>query len=83
MNLCNGRSKIIKLFEDKNIVPSNFPHNAKSEQIMESESESEPELEQISELRFKLNPKFEESIAERTKMRRRKYDEENKKEQVF
>ena len=50
MNLCNGRSKIIKLFEDKNIVPSNFPHNAKSEQIMESESESEPELEQISEL---------------------------------
>ena len=58
MKLCNGRNKIIKLFEDKNIKPSDFPHNAKSE----------PE---------EFETKLEESIAERTKMRRQKFDEEN------
>ena len=31
MKLCNSRNKITKLFEDKNIKPSDFPHNAKSE----------------------------------------------------
>ena len=30
IKLYDGKSKIIKLFEDKNIKPSNFPHNAKS-----------------------------------------------------
>ena len=49
MKLYNDRNKIIKLFEDKNIKPSDYPDNAKSE----------PE-------------EFEESIAERRKMRRQK-----------
>ena len=40
MNLCNSRSKIIKLFEDKNIEPNDFPHNE-----LKPESESEPESE--------------------------------------
>ena len=31
MNLYNDRNNIIKLFEDKNIEPNNFPYNAKSE----------------------------------------------------
>ena len=44
-----------------------------------TESESEPELEQISELEFKLKPKFEESMG--TKMRRQKSDEESQKGQ--
>ena len=53
----NGRNKTIKLFENKNIKPSDYPHNAK----------------------FKPE-EFEESIAERTKVRRRKSDVENQKE---
>ena len=59
MKLCNGKNKIIKLYEDKNIKPSNFSHNAKSE----------PE---------EFETKIEESIAERTKMRRQKFDEKNR-----
>ena len=48
---------IIKLFEEKYIKPSDYPYNAKSEELEEkSESESESE--------------FEKRIAERTKLRR-------------
>ena len=45
MYVYNGRSKIIKLFEDKNIKPTNFPYNAKSELEPELQLELEPELE--------------------------------------
>ena len=31
IKLYDGRSKIIRLFENKNIKPSNYPHNAKFE----------------------------------------------------
>ena len=59
MNLCDDRNTIIKLFEDKNIKPSDYPYNATSEELEEkSESESESESE------------FEESITERTKLGR-------------
>ena len=53
MRLYNGRNKIIKLFEDRNIKPTDYSYNAKSEELEEVKSESEPE--------------FEESILERTK----------------
>ena len=33
MKLYHGRNKIHKLFEEKNIVPSNFPYNALLESI--------------------------------------------------
>ena len=57
MNLCNCRNIISTLFEDKIIMPSDYPHNRKSEEL-EEKSESEWES------------KFEESIAERTKTRK-------------
>ena len=41
MHLYNGRSNIIKLFDDKNIKPSNFLQNAKQK----PEPELEPQLE--------------------------------------
>ena len=61
MKLCNSRNKINKLFEGKYINPSDYPHNAEyvSEEFEEEFEEPEPE-------------KFEESITERTKMRREK-----------
>ena len=55
---------IIKLSEDKNIKLIDYPYNAKAEEL-EKKSESEP--------------KFEEGIAERTKMRRQNTNEENRK----
>ena len=30
LKLYTSKNKIIKLFEDKNVKPSNFPHNAHS-----------------------------------------------------
>ena len=62
MNLYNGRNKIIKLFEDKNILPSKYPHTAKSEPN-EYDEVQEPEQ------------KFDESIGERVKLRRQKEDD--------
>ena len=59
MNLCNGRNKIIELFEDKNILPSKYPHTVKSEPNKYDEVQ-EPEQ------------KFDESIGERVKLRRQK-----------
>ena len=59
MKLYHDRNKITKLFEAKNIKPSDYPHSAKSEP-------QELELE------------FEESIAQRTNIRRQqKSDEKN------
>ena len=61
MNLCNGKSKIIKLSDDKNIEPSDFLHNAKSK------TEFEPEIKPESEAEFKPELLFEEYIAKRTR----------------
>ena len=73
MKLYNGRKKIIELFEDKNIKPSDFPHNAKS-----GPEELEPEEFELEEFEpEEFDPEFGESIAERTKMRKQKFDEEN------
>ena len=63
MNLCDDRNTIIKLFEDKNIKPSDYPYNATSEEL-EEKSESESVLKSESE------SEFEESITERTKLGR-------------
>ena len=60
MRLCNGRNKVINLFEDKNIKPSGYSYNAKFE-----ESEEE-----------KLEPEFEKNIPERTRIRRQKKSNE-------
>ena len=77
ISLCNGRNTTIKLFKEKNIKPSDYPYNAKSEELEEkSELESKSDLESQSE----LESEFEESVAERTKMKRQnKSDKENQK----
>ena len=65
MNLYKSRNKTIRPFEDGNIKPSNFPHNA-------TESESEPELEQ------ELEPESpEDSIKERVKLKGRTKSEKS------
>ena len=43
INFYDGRSKIIRLFENKDIRPSHYPHNAKSEpEEFEEAKEFEP-----------------------------------------
>ena len=47
MNLCNFRNIIFRLFEDKINMPSDYPHNTKSEKLEEkSESEWESKFEE-------------------------------------
>ena len=60
----DGRSKVIKLFGDKNIKPNDYSHNT------ESEPEEYDEVEE-----FKPG-KYEESIGEKIKMRRQNKSEE-------
>ena len=57
MNLYNDRNKIIKLFEDKNIMPSKYALNVKFEP------------EDYDGVK-KSEQKFDKSIEERTKSRR-------------
>ena len=64
IKLYDSRSKIIKLFEDKNIKPSAFPHNERSEP---------DEYDEVEELEPK---EYEENIRERTKLRREKRSNE-------
>ena len=68
MKLCDYRNVIIKLFKDKNIQPCDYACNAKAEEL-EEKSESEPDS------------LFKKGIAERTKIRREKSNEENEKGQ--
>ena len=68
VRLYDSRSKIIKLFENKNIKSSNYPHNAKSELILEPK-EYESEKYEPEEYEAK---EFEETVAGRTKLRRQK-----------
>ena len=65
MNLFNGRNKIIRLFEGKNIVSSNYALDAKSEP---EKYDGVKKSEQISV----------ENIGERVKLRKQKSDELNK-----
>ena len=62
----DSRRKIIKLFEDKNIKPNDYPYNAKSEPDDECDRVKEFEPEE-----------FEESILEGTKIRIQKKSDEN------
>ena len=41
MGLCNDKNMIIKLFEDKNIKPSDYPYNAKSEELEKSQNQNQ------------------------------------------
>ena len=68
MNLYDGRSKIIKLFEDKKIKPNNFTYNAKHKSEPEYESEYETKYEPDYEPEYE--PKFKEAIAKRAKKRK-------------
>ena len=70
MHLYNYRNNIINLIAKKNIKPSKFPCNAKSGPAETVEPESELALELEPELKSK--PPFEESISERTKIKRQK-----------
>ena len=76
MKLCDYRNVIIKLFKDKNIQPCDYACNAKAEEL-EEKSESESELKSESE----PDSLFKKGIAERTKIRREKSNEENEKGQ--
>ena len=67
MKLYNVRNKIITLFEEQNIKPSDYPHNSKSE----------------PEEFDKFEPELEESIAEKTKMRRQKKSGKEKVQQYI
>ena len=60
IKLYDGRSKIIRPFEKKDIKPSDYPHNAKFEQDEYDEVE-------------KFEPKeYEESIGERVQLKSQK-----------
>ena len=75
IKLYDGRSKIIRLFENKNIKPSNYPHNAKFEP-------DEHNIEEKSEKKYDGGKKSEQkslkSIGERRKLRKQKSNEFNK-----
>ena len=62
MKLCNSRNKIIKLFEDKNIMLSTHAYDAKSEPR---------EYDEVNE----SEQKSDESIGERVKLRSQKADD--------
>ena len=65
MNLYNDRNKIIKLFEDKDIMPSNYAIDAKFEP---------EEYDRVK----KSEQKFSKGTGERTKSRRQKSNELDK-----
>ena len=71
MKLYNGRSKIIRPFENKDIKPSNYPHNAKFEskeyhKVEEFKPENYDRVE-------KSEQKSEKSIGERVKLKKQKF----------
>ena len=73
IKLYDGRSKIINLFENKCIKPSDYPHNAKYEpnehnRVQEFEPKKSDRVE-------KPEQKSVESVAERVKEGRQKSDE--------
>ena len=76
IKLYDGRSKIIRLFENKDIKPSDFPHNAKFkpekyDKVEEFEREKYDTVEESKQ-------KFEESMGKRVKLKRQnKSDEKN------
>ena len=74
VKLYDGTSKIIiRLFENKDIKPNDYPHNAKSE-LDEHDRVEEFKLKKSDGVE-KSKRKSVESIAERVKSRRQKSDE--------
>ena len=82
MDLYNGRSKVIRFFENKSTFrePSNQRESSNFQR--NDNSEIEPELEPELKSDIKPEPSYEESISERTKIRRQtKSDNENQEGQ--
>ena len=62
MNLYNGRNKIIKLFESKDITPFMYAYDAKSDGVEESEQKFDERIGEIVRLRRqKANDKTDET----------------------
>ena len=65
MNLYNGRNEIIKLFESKDINPSMYAYEAKSDRVEESEYKFEESIgERVKLRRQKANDKIDEAGEE-------------------
>ena len=66
MNLYNGRNKIIKLFESKDITPSMYAHDAKSDGGEKSEQKFDESIgERIKLRRQKADDKTDETGDEK------------------
>ena len=62
MNLYNGRNKIIKLFESKDITPSRYAYDAKSDGVEESEQKFDKSMgERVKVRRQKADDKTDET----------------------
>ena len=62
MNLCNGRNKIIKLFESKDVIPSMYTYDAKSDAVAESEQKFDKSVgERVKLRRQKADNKTDET----------------------
>ena len=62
MNLYNGRSEIIKLFESKDITPSMYAYDAKSDGVEESEQKFDESIgERVKLRRQKADDKTDET----------------------
>ena len=62
MNLCNGRNKIIKLFESKDITSSMYAFDAKSDGVEESEQRFDESIgEKLKLKRPKADDKTDET----------------------
>ena len=60
MRLYDGRNKVIKLFEDKNVKPIDFPSNAKPEY----EPEYGPEFEEAIAEKVKRRKQIKDETTE-------------------
>ena len=76
VKLYDVKIKIIRLFENKDIKPNDYSHNAKSE--LDEHDKIEEFKPQKSEGVEKSEQKFDKSIGERTKLRRQKSNEFSK-----
>ena len=78
MNLYNGRNKIIKLFESKNITPSMYAYDAKSDGIEKSKQKFDESIgERVKLRRQKADDQTDETgneEPETTDIERRKQE---------
>ena len=62
MNLCNSRNKIIKLFESKDITPSMYAYDTKSDGLKESEQQFDKSIgEKVKSRGQKADDKTDET----------------------